>query len=149
MAPTKKIRKPVPPANFRAYCVPKDRKNFPCGILNVPAAHWTCASKVVSDIDSKIVQTKSFEDIYSLIVDAFSKLSTSSEIKSIKLFAKRCKDYASNLDYKQECKNSYELKKIQLADLDIERKILNLARKGMHTVAALFKGDQNFWNIHP
>lgn len=55
-------------------------------------------------------------------------------MSSIKLFAKKCKDYASNLDYKQECKNSYEIKKkTQLADLEIERKTLNLAQKGMHS----------------
>lgn len=52
MAPTKKIRKPVPPAKFTTYSVPKGQKNFPCGILNVPAAQWTYASKVVSALDT-------------------------------------------------------------------------------------------------
>jgi hypothetical protein len=111
--------------------VPKDLKNFPSGILNVPAAQWTCASKVVSAIDTQIIQTKAFKDIYSLIVDAFSKLSMSSEVNSIKLFSKKCKDYALNSNYQKECRSSYELKKTHLADLEIERKILNLAQKGM------------------
>lgn len=141
MAPTKKIRKPTLPAKLKTYFVPKDLKNFPCGVLNVPAAQWTCASKVVSALDSQIIQTKSFEDIYSLILDAFSKLSKSSEMSSVTLFAKKCKEYASNLDYKQECKNSYELKKTQLADLEIERKILNLAQKGIHSAISITDGS--------
>ncbi|KAI9256802.1 hypothetical protein EDC94DRAFT_677405 [Helicostylum pulchrum] len=119
MAPTKKIRKPVPPAKFKTYSVPKDQKTSLVG--------YSIA------LDTQIIQTKNFEDIYSLILGAFSKLSKSSEMSSIKLFAKKCKDYASNLDYKQECKNSYEIKKTQLADLEIERKTLNLAQKGMHS----------------
>jgi predicted XRE-type DNA-binding protein len=49
----------------------------------------------------------------------------------------RNEDYASNLDYKQERKNNYQLKKTQLADLEIERKILNLAQKGMHSVIGI------------
>ncbi|CAO3699389.1 unnamed protein product [Rhizopus stolonifer] len=56
---------------------------------------------------------------------------------SIKLFAKKCKDYASNLNYKRECKNSYKLKKTQLANLEIESKILNLAQKGMHSAIGI------------
>jgi hypothetical protein len=139
----KKIRKPVPPVKCKTYCVPKDRKSLPCGVLNVPASQWTCASKVVSAIGTQIVQTKTFEDIYSLIIDTFSKLSASSEMKPIKLFAKKCKDYASSLDYKQECKNSYELKKTQLADLEIERKILNLAQKGMHSAIGITDNSIN------
>lgn len=35
------------------------------------------------------------------------------------------------------CKNNYELKKTQLADLDVERKIFNLARKGMHSAIGI------------
>lgn len=51
----------------------------------------------------------------------------------MKLFAKNCKEYASNLDYKQECKITYELKKTQLTDLEIEHKIRSLAQKGMYS----------------
>lgn len=58
-------------------------------------------------------------------------------MSTTKLYAKKCKDYASNLDYKQERKNNYQLKKTQLADLEIERKTLNLAQKGMHSIIGI------------
>ncbi|KAI8071977.1 hypothetical protein BDF21DRAFT_454103 [Thamnidium elegans] len=111
------------------YCIRKDLKHVPSGILNVPASQWSSPSKVVGAIDTEIILTRPFDDVYSLLIDTFDKLSKSSESKSIKTFANNCKQYASNSTFKENCKRTFEVKKAQFADMDIERKIVILARK--------------------
>lgn len=128
-----KIRKPAVPAALKAYLVPKDLENVPFGVLDVPASQWTRASKVVSALDTQITQSKNFDEVYSPIINAFSKLSKSPEKKSVTVFAEKCEKYASSPMYRQECKDSYELKKTELDDLGIELKILNLSKKGIHS----------------
>jgi hypothetical protein len=96
-------------------CIALDHGGY-C-VLDVSAAQWTCATKVISAIDTQIVQIKIFNDIWSLIIHAFSKLSTSTEPEPdpTKLFAKKCKEYAANEEYKKECEDTYELKKSSIS----------------------------------
>ncbi|KAI8967679.1 hypothetical protein BDF20DRAFT_839892 [Mycotypha africana] len=134
MPKSTKSRKPTVAAKYKNYTVPTTTRNVGKGILNASATDWTSPSKLVSAMDVNIIKTKSSEDIFTSLLDAFVALSKTSPNASIKNLASNCYKYASQTKFKQEFIEIVESRKLKIRDFAVEKRIHELANQGMNGI---------------